>query len=78
VVNVPDERKGEQIVLATEFPGATRDELVRYFRAEGMSELAVPRRVMVVKTLPVLGTGKADYVKVKGMVGEMEKVVTIA
>ncbi len=70
VVNLPDERKGEQIVLATEFAGATRDELVRYFRAEGMSELALPRRVMVVKTLPVLGTGKADYVKVKAMVAD--------
>jgi acyl-[acyl-carrier-protein]-phospholipid O-acyltransferase/long-chain-fatty-acid--[acyl-carrier-protein] ligase len=57
----------------TEFAGATRDELVRYFRAEGMSELALPRRVMVVKTLPVLGTGKADYVKVKAMVDDDEK-----
>jgi len=73
VVNMPDELKGEQIVLVTEFPSATRDELVRFFRAEGMSELAVPRRVLVVKSLPVLGTGKADYVKVKAMVGEDEK-----
>ena len=73
VVNMPDERKGEQIVLVTEFPSATRDELVRFFRAEGMSELAVPRRVLVVGSLPVLGTGKADYVKVKAMVDDDEK-----
>ena len=28
----------------------------------GVSELAVPRRVLVVDAIPVLGTGKTDYV----------------
>jgi acyl-[acyl-carrier-protein]-phospholipid O-acyltransferase/long-chain-fatty-acid--[acyl-carrier-protein] ligase len=70
VVNIADAKKGEQIVLLTEFRDANRDELVRFCRAEKMSELAVPRRIMVVAALPVLGTGKADYQKAKLMAAE--------
>jgi acyl-[acyl-carrier-protein]-phospholipid O-acyltransferase/long-chain-fatty-acid--[acyl-carrier-protein] ligase len=65
VVNIPDAKKGEQIILLTEQPVATRDDLVRYFRAEGISELSIPRKVMVVPAVPVLGTGKADYQQAK-------------
>jgi acyl-[acyl-carrier-protein]-phospholipid O-acyltransferase/long-chain-fatty-acid--[acyl-carrier-protein] ligase len=74
VVNVPDAKKGEQIVLLTDYAGATRDEVVRFLRAEKMTELAAPRRVMVVKAVPVLGTGKADYQKAKAMAVKDEPV----
>jgi len=67
VVNIPDAKKGEQIVLLTDYKAASRDELVRHLRAEKMSELAVPRRIMVVAALPMLGTGKADYQKAKAL-----------
>jgi acyl-[acyl-carrier-protein]-phospholipid O-acyltransferase/long-chain-fatty-acid--[acyl-carrier-protein] ligase len=70
VVNIPDAKKGEQIVLLTENKAASRDELVRHLRGEKMSELAVPRRVMVVDAVPVLGTGKPDYQRAKMMAAE--------
>jgi acyl-CoA synthetase (AMP-forming)/AMP-acid ligase II len=35
-----------------------------------MTELAVPRRIMIVPVLPLLGTGKADYQKAKKMAAE--------
>jgi acyl-[acyl-carrier-protein]-phospholipid O-acyltransferase/long-chain-fatty-acid--[acyl-carrier-protein] ligase len=70
VVNIPDAKKGEQIVLLTEYKDASRDELVRHLRAEKMTELAVPRRIMIVPVLPLLGTGKADYQKAKKMAAE--------
>jgi acyl-[acyl-carrier-protein]-phospholipid O-acyltransferase/long-chain-fatty-acid--[acyl-carrier-protein] ligase len=70
VVNIPDAKKGEQIVLLTEKADASRDELVRHLRGEKMSELAVPRRIMVVAALPVLGTGKADYQTAKRLAAE--------
>jgi acyl-[acyl-carrier-protein]-phospholipid O-acyltransferase/long-chain-fatty-acid--[acyl-carrier-protein] ligase len=76
VVNVPDAKKGEQIVLLTDYQAATRDELVRFLRTEKMTELAAPRRVMVVVAVPVLGTGKADYQKAKAMALEDEAVAT--
>ncbi len=64
-VAFPDERKGEQVVLVTTNPDAQRVELVGWAQNHGVSELAVPRRIVHVKDVPVLGTGKTDYVKVE-------------
>ena len=64
-VAFPDERKGEQIVLVTTYPEAQRAELIGWAQNHGVSELAVPRKIVHVKEVPVLGTGKTDYVKVE-------------
>jgi acyl-[acyl-carrier-protein]-phospholipid O-acyltransferase/long-chain-fatty-acid--[acyl-carrier-protein] ligase len=64
-VAVADRAKGEQIVLVTDVVGARRLDLVAWAQNHGASELAVPRRILVVDTLPVLGTGKTDYVTVQ-------------
>ena len=64
-VAVPDGRKGEQIVLATDFPEARRLDLVAWAQNHGVSELTVPRRVLVLPAIPVLATGKTDYVTVQ-------------
>jgi acyl-[acyl-carrier-protein]-phospholipid O-acyltransferase/long-chain-fatty-acid--[acyl-carrier-protein] ligase len=61
-VSIPDDRKGEQIILLTENPDAERSVLSEHASASGMSELAVPRTVKTVDAIPVLGTGKVDYV----------------
>jgi acyl-[acyl-carrier-protein]-phospholipid O-acyltransferase/long-chain-fatty-acid--[acyl-carrier-protein] ligase len=68
VVTLPDPRKGEQLVLVTENPAAGRDALVAFARSEGMAELSIPRTILKVEELPVLGTGKVDYVKVRALV----------
>jgi acyl-[acyl-carrier-protein]-phospholipid O-acyltransferase/long-chain-fatty-acid--[acyl-carrier-protein] ligase len=60
-VALPDPRKGEQLVLVTEQQAATRDDLLREARRLGLPELFVPRTVLPVSRLPVLGTGKIDY-----------------
>jgi acyl-[acyl-carrier-protein]-phospholipid O-acyltransferase/long-chain-fatty-acid--[acyl-carrier-protein] ligase len=62
VVTRPDPRKGEQLVLFTTQAGATAGPLQAWARSNGISELAIPRDVRVVDALPVLGTGKLDYV----------------
>ncbi|MEA3276028.1 MAG: AMP-binding protein, partial [Pseudomonadota bacterium] len=62
VVNIPDERKGEQLVLLTENPDASRDELAAFARAEGLSSLAIPKTLVKVDKIPLLGTGKTDFV----------------
>lgn len=58
---LPDPRKGEQVVLLTERPGARRDELLATAKARGIAEVMVPKAVLVVGTLPLLGSGKTDY-----------------
>lgn len=64
-VTIPDGRKGEQIVLVTTHPDASRHDLVGWAHNHGVSELAVPRRIIHVEDIPVLGTGKTDYVSVE-------------
>lgn len=67
VVSVPDERKGEQLVLITTKTDAGREDMAAYFRQCGLTELGVPRRILVCEKLPLLATGKADYQKAREM-----------
>lgn len=65
VVNLPDEKKGEQLVLITNSKDAARDAILKHVKAEGISELTVPKTIHVVDQVPLLGTGKTDYQAVK-------------
>ncbi len=67
VVSLNDEKKGERLVLITEQPEPDLGVLATHLRASGAPELASPRRVMRVNELPVLGSGKTDYVAIQRM-----------
>jgi acyl-[acyl-carrier-protein]-phospholipid O-acyltransferase/long-chain-fatty-acid--[acyl-carrier-protein] ligase len=67
VVTRPDARKGEQLVLFTTRPDASPAALQSWGKSNGIAELALPRDVRVLDALPVLGTGKLDYVTMAGM-----------
>jgi len=67
-VAVEDDRKGESIVLVTTNPEAARSDLVVWVHNHGVPELAIPKRVIRVGDIPVLGTGKTDYVSVAKIV----------
>jgi acyl-[acyl-carrier-protein]-phospholipid O-acyltransferase/long-chain-fatty-acid--[acyl-carrier-protein] ligase len=64
-VAVPDGRKGEQIVLVTDAPEARRVDMVGWAQNHGVTELALPRRVVLAEAIPLLATGKTDYVSVQ-------------
>jgi acyl-[acyl-carrier-protein]-phospholipid O-acyltransferase/long-chain-fatty-acid--[acyl-carrier-protein] ligase len=66
-VAIPDARKGEQIVLVTDAGEAQRVDLIGWARNHGVTDLAVPRQILTTTALPVLGTGKIDYVTVGKM-----------
>lgn len=61
-VSLPDARKGERVVLLTTQKGADRAAMQREAKAKGASELSIPGSVLVVEKVPLLGSGKTDYV----------------
>lgn len=69
-VSIDDDRKGEQILLLTDKPDADRSALLNYASAEGIPELGVPRTVRTVDAIPILGTGKIDYVGARALVAD--------
>lgn len=58
---------GESTVLFTTDPALDRITLVKAARELGAPELAVAKRIVHVAELPILGSGKTDYVSLKTM-----------
>lgn len=69
-VALPDSRKGERIILFTDRAGAKAEELQAWCKTHGATELAVPKRIVVIDEIPVLGSGKTDYVILQRMAAE--------
>lgn len=61
-LSVADRRKGEKIVLATTTRDADRQRIAEKTQAEGMTKLMVPSDIVPMDDIPVLGSGKTDYV----------------
>ncbi|UFJ39311.1 AMP-binding protein [Brevibacillus humidisoli] len=66
-VAISDRRKGERIILYTTDPAAQLVALRRYITENGYSPLLQPQSIRVVPQLPLLGSGKTDYVSLKQM-----------
>ena len=70
VVAVADARKGERLVLVTSATDAAPRAMLARARERGIAEIMVPRDVVVVAKVPLLGTGKVDYPAVQRLVTE--------
>ena len=68
VVAVEDPKKGERLVLVTDHREADSGPLVEHAQTLGAPEIAVPRKIIRVPEIPVLGTGKTDYVALQRIV----------
>jgi acyl-[acyl-carrier-protein]-phospholipid O-acyltransferase/long-chain-fatty-acid--[acyl-carrier-protein] ligase len=68
VVALPDPKKGERLVLVTDRRDADAAPLIAHAQQIGAPELAVPRKIIRVPEIPVLGTGKTDYVALQRIV----------
>jgi len=61
VVTRPDEDRGEALIAVTNEPNLQLDEIRAAIKAKGLSNLAVPREIKVVREIPKLGTGKVNH-----------------
>ena len=71
VLAQPDPRKGERLVLVTTRRGAESAALLAHAAARGIGEIMVPRSIVPVDAIPVLGSGKIDYPAVERLLGAL-------
>lgn len=62
-----DMQRGENIVLFTTDPALKREDLQIVAKNLGSPELAIARKIVQLDEIPLLGTGKTDYVTLKQM-----------
>jgi len=62
-----DAQRGENILLFTTDVNLSREQLGSSAKELGNPELAIARKLIVIEALPLLGTGKTDYVTLKRM-----------
>tara|TARA_R110001592_G_scaffold3525_7_gene19824 strand:- start:957 stop:4403 length:3447 start_codon:yes stop_codon:yes gene_type:complete len=70
VVAIPDARKGEQLILVTTSSKADKYDLSAYASKNGLSELSVPKTIIPIDKMLVLGSGKTDYTSIMDYVQE--------
>ena len=59
-ISLPDIKKGEQIILITTQKQATVSELSK--SSTGVTAINLPKKILFIDTIPVMTTGKTDYV----------------
>ncbi len=69
-VALPDPRKGERIILFSDYREAEPGAFLAWAQSNGASELAVPKKIIAIDEVPVLGTGKTDYVALQKLAQE--------
>ena len=67
VISMPEENKGEVLLLITEMPDAKKEELRSAFLKRGFSEIMIPREIAHIAALPRIGSGKIDYTRIMAM-----------
>lgn len=64
-------RKGEQIVLLSETSEANKKAFIQHIRTHGQSELLVPQIIFSSIKIPVLSSGKIDYLTLERNLAEL-------
>jgi acyl-[acyl-carrier-protein]-phospholipid O-acyltransferase/long-chain-fatty-acid--[acyl-carrier-protein] ligase len=69
VVGLPDERRGERLVVLYTSDAVTPAQMVEHLTAAGLPALWIPKRDQFyrVEAIPVLGTGKVDLMKARAL-----------
>ncbi|GGE52407.1 hypothetical protein GCM10011391_34090 [Pullulanibacillus camelliae] len=60
-VSIPDQRKGEKIVLFTTETNISEKVFKKFIKEKQMSSLYIPNKLAFIEEIPALQSGKADY-----------------
>ena len=71
-VSLPDDRKGEKIILITDNKDALRKHFQVQIKKDKYGELYLPKKILLAEELPVLATGKIDYLTLTQMAQDAE------
>jgi len=69
-VSASDPKRGERVILATTHAGATRIEVQTWLKIKGASEIMFPSSVVALDAIPLLGSGKTDYIALARLLKE--------
>lgn len=69
VISLPDAKKGEQIILITTQKEATLHELAK--NSQGVAAINLPKKILFIDAIPVMATGKTDYVALTKWVNDL-------
>jgi acyl-[acyl-carrier-protein]-phospholipid O-acyltransferase/long-chain-fatty-acid--[acyl-carrier-protein] ligase len=61
VIAVPDDKKGEALMVITECRDLDRTNLAAQAKSAGLADISIPKQIRYVDAIPILGTGKIDY-----------------
>lgn len=64
-VSIPDKKKGEKVILFTTNENIAEKDFKRFIKAHKHSSLLIPKEFKYIESIPLLGTGKTDYVSLQ-------------
>lgn len=64
-ISVPDEQKGELLILFTENPKAKLNDFREFARKQDINPLWIPKTLKIIPKIPLLGSGKPNYSDLK-------------
>ena len=60
IVGIPDDAKGEALVLLTSDPSVDSGELRKKLLDAGIAALWIPKKIVPIEEIPMLASGKLD------------------
>jgi acyl-[acyl-carrier-protein]-phospholipid O-acyltransferase/long-chain-fatty-acid--[acyl-carrier-protein] ligase len=57
----PDSKKGEQLVLLTNYKTADQAQILEHYNKRGIGGISLPRKIIILSEVPMLASGKVNY-----------------
>ncbi len=69
-ITLPDAKKGEKIILVTTNAKASLSDFRSFLSEHQFSQLIAPSEIVGFEKVPLLGSGKTDYITLRNLVGD--------